>query len=455
MKIQKISDITPSLPFTELDFLQNYYNSFAKSELGRIYAQLPIKELAAEFTSRVHKSPRGKKPLFSAEGEIALMFLKSYTGLSDDGLIEMLNGSIHMQIFCGVLIDPSTPIKDGKIVSAIRNRLAPLLDIDSLQRILYDKWKDNLKNKDLCLTDATCYENHLRFPTDIKLLWESCEWMHDLLSSESRILSERVPRSKYNDVAKARLAYAKQRKHPAASTKKLKRRLLKLLSKLIFQWDHLRKLYSPCICLSAEREKRLCAVRAVYRQQSDLFLGKDVKHRIVSIDRPYLRPIVRGKENKRVEFGAKVNNIQIDGISFIEHHSFEAFNEGIRLRQCIEYQESLTGIKVSRIGADSIYANNANRTMCTERGIITCFARKGPKPKEEAEHLKTSRRLIGNLRATVMEGSFGNQKQHYAVGRIKARNMFSETLLLFFGIHTANAAILAARQMVAEMKKAA
>ena len=54
-----------------------------------------------------------------------------------------------------------------------------------------------------------------------------------------------------------------------------------------------------------------------------------------------------------------------------------------------------------------------------------------------------------------MEGSFGNQKQHYAVGRIKARNMFSETLLLFFGIHTANAAILSARQMAAEMKKTA
>lgn len=224
--------------------------------------------------------------------------------------------------------------------------------------------------------------------------------MHDLLSSESRILSERVPRSKYNDVAKARLAYAKQRKHPAASTKKLKRRLLKLLSKLIFQWDHLRKLYSPCICLSAEREKRLCAVRAAYRQQSDLFLGKDVKHRIVSIDRPYLRPIVRGKENKRVEFGAKVNNIQIDGISFIEHYSFEAFNEGIRLRQCIEYQESLTGVKVSRVGADSIYANNANRTMCTEKGITTCFVRKGPKPKE--------RGIVGTFPWVMLLGLFGS-----------------------------------------------
>ena len=95
--------------------MQNYYNSFAKSELGRIYAQLPIKELAAEFTSRVHKSPRGKKPLFSAEGESALMFLKSYTGLSDNGLIVMLNGSIHIQIFCGVLIAPSTPSRTARL----------------------------------------------------------------------------------------------------------------------------------------------------------------------------------------------------------------------------------------------------------------------------------------------------------------------------------------------------
>ena len=98
------------------------------------------------------------------------MFLKPYTGLSDDGLIELLNGSIHMQMFCGVLIDPANPIKDGKIVSAIRNRLARRLDIDGLQRILYARWEGDLKDKDLCLTDATCYESHLRFPTDVKLL---------------------------------------------------------------------------------------------------------------------------------------------------------------------------------------------------------------------------------------------------------------------------------------------
>ena len=58
-----------------------------------------------------------------------------------------------------------------------------------------------------------------------------------------------------------------------------------------------------------------------------MFEGRKVSDCIVSIDRYYVCPIVRGKETKSVEFGAKVNNIQIDGISFIEHLSFKAFNE--------------------------------------------------------------------------------------------------------------------------------
>ena len=122
--------------FTEFDFLEKYRESFATSELGRIHAQLPLKELAEKLYSHCRRNhPQGNKPMFPPEGEVALMFLKPYTGLSDDGLIEALNGSIHMQMFCGVMIDPSRPIKDGKIVSAIRNRLARLLDIKQLQRV--------------------------------------------------------------------------------------------------------------------------------------------------------------------------------------------------------------------------------------------------------------------------------------------------------------------------------
>ena len=266
-------------------------------------------------------------------------------------------------------------------------------------------------------------------------------------------MKERLPRNKYRDIDRDRLTYARHRKHTRAATVKLRRRLLGLLSKQTGQWNRICKIHTVDIALTAEQSKRLSALKEVYRQQSALAQKKEVKHRIVSIDRPYIRPIVRGKENKRVEFGAKVNNIQIDGISFIEHHSFEAFNEGVRLQECIEYQQELTGVKVAKVGADTIYANNDNRRYCTENGITTCFVRKGPKPRDEDADISTARRIIGTLRSTAMEGSFGNQKQHYGVGRIAARNSRSETLLLFFGIHMANAATLAARQLAIEEKE--
>ena len=174
------------MPFTEFDFMQKYRESFAVSELGRIHAQLPLKELAEKIRSHFPKThPQGNTPMFPPEGEVALMFLKPYTGQSDDGLIEMLNGSIHMQMFCGVLIDPANPIKNGKIVSSIRQRIARALDIKELQKLLYDKWGGLLKDRNLCLTDATCYESHLRFPTDVKLLWECCEWIQSLIKRDS------------------------------------------------------------------------------------------------------------------------------------------------------------------------------------------------------------------------------------------------------------------------------
>ena len=72
-----------------------------------------------------------------------------------------------------------------------------------------------------------------------------------------------------------------------------------------------------------------------YRQQKKNFNSGDslesVPDCIVSVSKPYGRPIVIGKEIKTVEFGAKCNNILIDGISLIEKLSFNPFNEGTRL----------------------------------------------------------------------------------------------------------------------------
>ena len=74
----------------------------------------------------------GRKNIFSPSAKVALMVLKSYTGFSDRQLMEHLNGNIHYQMFCGIMIDPSFPVTNYKIISAIRNEIASCLDIDSL-----------------------------------------------------------------------------------------------------------------------------------------------------------------------------------------------------------------------------------------------------------------------------------------------------------------------------------
>lgn len=172
-----------------------------------------------------------------------------------------------------------------------------------------------------------------------------------------------------------------------------------------------------------------------------MFEGKKVSDRIIGIDRHYIRPIVRGKEAKSVEFGAKVGNIQIDGISFIEHISFKTLNEGIRLKDCIRMQQKLLNVRVRCVAADSIYANNANRKFCTKYDISTSFVRKGRAAKDEPLR-KVLRSELSKEKATRLEGNFGTQKQHYLLSRIKARNRKTEILWMFFGIHTANAILM-------------
>ena len=387
------------------------------------------------LVSNRHECKRGPKPFFSPEGKVALMFLKMYTGLSAPKLLEQLNGNVHYQIFCDICINPLRPLRNYKLIDDIASELADKLRIQQQQDILAEAWKPYMKDLDTFYTDATCYESEMRYPTDQKLLWECNEKSY-----------------------KANLMYVKQRKHNKSQQRKITRRLIKLLGRIL---QEIRK-----VCREHELEKTLTEkekslmeiITKVYRQQKNHFENdnprESVPDRIVSISKPYVRPIVRGKEVKPVEFGAKCNNILIDGISFIEKLSFNAFNEGTRLEHCIKMHKRLFKFDAKKIGGDTGYAGTANRNLCKELGIQTSFVKRG-RPTAEKNGKDYVRQELARVRATAMEGSFGTQKEHYAMRRIKARKKQTEILYIFFGIHTANLVHLAERLTEQEQAKVA
>jgi hypothetical protein len=61
-----------------------------------------------------------------------------------------------------------------------------------------------------------------------------------------------------------------------------------------------------------------------------------VDNRIVSIDQPHIRPIVRGKARADVEFGAKIALAIDNGYALIGRLSWDNFNEGPTLIRSVE-----------------------------------------------------------------------------------------------------------------------
>lgn len=432
-----------------------YWQAFLQTDLGRLYQAIPFGKLAALFPAKRHR--QGKKPWLDVKGMIGLEVLKFYTGLSDAKLVERLNTDWAMRLFCGLSPIAGQWIKDKDLPSHYRTKLASQVDYQAFQRELALYWMPYVENKQMALTDATCFESYIKYPTDIKLLWDSCSWVQAQIKMLCKQMQLPRPRSKYNEQQKKQLAYQKQRRKTKKQERKRKKALLYLLDKLLGQLSDLLLLlevqgqyYEQ---LPEKFYQRVKIIKKIFEQQQTHYQQPEeaVPDRIVSLYKPYLRPILRGKETKRVEFGMKVNVRQVDGLNFIEHMSFKSFNEAKHLKQVIwQHRQDFGACK--QVGADQIYATNENRKFCTTHKIATCFKPKGRKGKDEAQ-ASILRREIGKGRATVLEGSFGNEKNHYNLQRIKARNESTEPFWIFMGMMTANAVQVAQRIQAAEAKQ--
>lgn len=441
-KIQKISQLEPTLSlFSISENYELFYARFLESDLGKIYQSIPWKDLVSAFD--LQENSLGRKSLFSPKGRIALMFLKNYTEVSDRKLIEQLNGNLDYQFFCDICLGANR-LTNTKIVSQIRCELAEKLSIDEIEKILYQCWKPYIREERQAVVDATCYESEVRYPSIWKLLWEAVSWLYNQLKINCKLLGKKMIRSKFIKWKKRYIGFSKMRRKTNVKRKSLTRALLKLLKKFL---DFEQEFHPSDIKFTKDYYKRVAVINKVYEQQLHHFeTGEKIKNRIVSISKDYVRPIVRGKEIKKVEFGAKVNKVQIDGLSFIEHISFDAFNEGTRLISSIYKVQGLTRKRLTVIGADAIYATNKNRNYVTKHQIKTDFKPKGRKSKNHKEEQKI-KQLITKERATRLEGSFGTEKEYYHLKKIKAKNSKTEMLWIFFGIHTKNALEIGRRIM--------
>ncbi len=453
--------------FNTEPYLSLEYQVFLKTtKLGRLLQAIPFDKIIEQLPIELkNEKPTGPNSMIGGvRGGLALQFLKMITCFSDEMLVEHLNTDYSYQYFCGFRLKIGESIKDKDLVGRWRRKLAPWImknGLTIIQEVLATAWKEHMEETFVLMMDATCYESQLRYPCDVKLLWESCSNLMRLVKSWKKYKGCSLLLKRFSNEEKAYLNYSKSKKRTHKKRQKSRKNLLKLLEKLLLYVNTHRKNQKNPPIINKWFAKRIETIETVYKQQKYMYDSCETKveNRVCSLHKPYVRPIVRGKEVKKVEFGAKAHKIQINGIGFLERINFNSFNEGIRLKESVKLHRQLIKKKCSQIAADAIYANNANRKFCSENNITTSFIQKGRKPTlnpEKADQISKMRSLLGKERATVLEGSFGSEKERYNLKLIKAKREDTEFLWICFGVWTFSAIKIANRiQKKKSQKRAA
>ena len=101
-----------------------------------------------------------------------------------------------------------------------------------------------------------------------------------------------------------------------------------------------------------------------------------VKDRIVNLAQPWIRPIVRGKAKAKTEFGAKISISVVNGYTFLDRMSFDAYNEGDpeEFILAVELYRKRFGCYPERILADKIYRSRKKK-LTAKNMVYGCLGR--------------------------------------------------------------------------------
>ena len=164
------------------------------------------------------------------------------------------------------------------------------------------------------IVDATCAPSNIRYPQDVSLLNEARENAEKILDALHDPADGKKPRTYRKRARKDYLKYTRCRKHTAKMTRKA---IGKQLTYLRRDLDAIDGKLSLGKTLATRQMERLDTISTIYEQQKYIYDNHThhVNDRIVSVSQLFVRPIVRGKAGKPVEFGAKLDVSVVDGWS--------------------------------------------------------------------------------------------------------------------------------------------
>jgi hypothetical protein len=407
-----------------------------------IMAQLiPWSEFEGEYAENFDSEMGAPaKPFRMALGAL---IIKEKLGTSDRETVEQIRENPYLQYFIGLGKYQDDYPFDPSMLVHFRSRISQELVNRINQRMIQEhgevvgeeksekKPEEVVKeksNRGQLIVDATCVPGDIKYPSDLGLLSTArgeTERIIDRAYKLNRQPGLSKPRTDRNRARKEYLKVAKAKRVTNKNRRKAIKKQLQYIKRNLAGIERLLE-NSDLKTLNRKDQRSLFIVKEVYRQQLEMY-EKDSRRtddRIVSIQQPHIRPIVRGKAGKFVEFGAKISASCRNGYVFLDRISWDNYNESGDLLSQVEAFKEFTGYYPESVHADRIYRTNANRAWCKERGIRLSGPRLG-RPKSNID-LSTKKQAQEDERVrNQIEGKFGIAKRRFGLDRLMTK--LSET----------------------------
>jgi IS5 family transposase len=424
--------------------------------------QIPWAVVEAAYAQQFSQEDLGS-PAKSSRLALGALILKERLGVTDRELVAQIAENPYLQYFVGLTAyQHEAPFHHsllttfrkrfthdslGTINEAIAQLIAdaqptkdtpPTKDAPSTDRVNANEDDESTPPNGQLLVDATCVPADITYPTDLKLLNDAREKTEAIIDHlhVARPSPTKKPRT-YRQ--KARQAYLRVAKARRPGRRKLRQGIGKQLRYLRRNLSSIAVMAQEgrLVALPRTRYRQLLVIQELYRQQLWMYMHRchRIADRLVSLSQPHVRPIVRGKAGTSVEFGAKISVSVVDGVSFVDRISWDAYNESVDLVQQIDAYRRRFGHDPASVHVDQIYRTRENRRYCAGRGIRLSGPPLG-RPRivseataEQVKHEHQQAHDDATARMAV-EGKFGQAKRRFGLGRLMAKlALTSETMI--------------------------
>jgi IS5 family transposase len=412
----------------------------------RLAKQIPWQEIEDVYSSSLSGTGQGS-PALSARIALGALIIKERLGSSDEETVEQIRENPYIQFFLGLkqyedepLFHPTMFVHFRKRFPAeTMNQINELITQKAIEETSAKNKEDNkndddassseTKNKGKLLVDATCAPEDINYPTDLKLLNKAREESEQIIDTlhDAMAKGTKKPRTYRQRARKEFLKVSKSRKVKQKTLRKAIRKQLGYVGRNLRSIEKQSEIVGLS-WLSRRQYKTLLVITELQRQQQWMYDHKShrIDDRIVSINKPHVRPIKRGKAGADVEFGAKVSASVVDGFVFVDRLDWDNFNESTGLIDQIETYKNRFGFYPESVHADKIYRTRENLRYCKEHGIRVSGPKLGRPPKKTEENrskLSIDKKLAyqDEIDRIAIEGKFGLGKRRYSLGRIMTK----------------------------------